>query len=148
MMTGSTEQIDTICASLSEGKSLRSIAREIDMAESTLRYWLANDADAFAQSARARDLGCDSLADECLEISDDDTLDHNERRIRIDTRLRLIGKWSSRYSDKVKHVGGDVGDSPIQTVTRIERHIIDPDTAQVPAVPKPVAVQGSPRRKG
>jgi hypothetical protein len=71
------------------------------MAESTLRYWLSNDPDAFAHSARARELGCDALADECIEIADDTTLKPDERRIRIDTRLRLIGKWSQRYGDKL-----------------------------------------------
>jgi hypothetical protein len=62
---------------------------------------LNKDGDAFAHSARARELGCDALADECLEIADNGELDPQDRRIRIDTRIRLIGKWSQRYSDKL-----------------------------------------------
>lgn len=103
-MAGTPEQITEICASLAEGKSLRAIARELGMGESTLRYWLSSDPDAFAQSARARELGCDALADECLEIADKKSVDSNDaadKRIRIDTRIRLIGKWSQRYSDKL-----------------------------------------------
>jgi hypothetical protein len=68
--------------------------------ESSVRYWLNKDPDAFAHSARARELGCDALADECLEIADGaDPAD--VKRIKIDTRIRLIGKWSQRYGDKV-----------------------------------------------
>jgi transposase-like protein len=94
-------KIEDICNSLAEGKSLRAIAKEMGKAESTLRYWIAKDPEAFAHSARAKDLGCDSLADECLEIADDPTIEPTEKKIRIDTRIRLIGKWSQRYNDKL-----------------------------------------------
>lgn len=94
-------EIQFVCERLSEGKSLRKIAREMGKAESTLRYWLASDPEAFAHSTRARELGCDALADECLEIADDKLTDAADRRIMIDTRLRLIGKWSQRYGDKL-----------------------------------------------
>jgi hypothetical protein len=93
--------IENICSQLAAGKSLRAICREMGVAESTVRYWLIRDEQAFAQSAHARELGCDALADECLEIADDTTGKPEDRRIRIDTRLRLIGKWSQRYSDKL-----------------------------------------------
>jgi hypothetical protein len=95
------EQIQAICIKLSEGVSLRKIAKDMGIGESTVRYWFVKDAEAFAHSARARELGCDALADECLEIADDKAIDPADKRIRIDTRIRLIGKWSQRYSDKV-----------------------------------------------
>lgn len=94
-------KIDAICAQLAEGNSLRKICREMELSESTVRYWLSTDEDTFAQSARARELGCDALADECIEIADDITSQADQKRIRIDTRIRLIGKWSQRYSDKL-----------------------------------------------
>jgi hypothetical protein len=93
-------EITDICNQLAEGKSLRAICREMGKPESTVRYWLNKDEDAFAHSARARELGCDALADECLEIADG-VEPADVKRIRIDTRIRLIGKWSQRYSDKV-----------------------------------------------
>lgn len=90
-----------ICNELAEGKSLRRICREKGLAESSVRRWLLQNEEALAQSAHARELGCDALADECIDIADDPLMDPSDKRIRIDTRIRLIGKWSQRYSDKV-----------------------------------------------
>lgn len=90
-----------ICNELAEGKSLRQICRERDLKESSVRYWLNKDEEAFAQTARARELGCDALADQCIEIADNTLLDPQDRRVRIETRLKLLGKWSQRYSDKL-----------------------------------------------
>jgi hypothetical protein len=73
----------------------------MDLKESSVRYWLNKEADAFAHSARARELGCDSLADECIDIADDPDIPADVKRVRIDTRIRLIGKWSQRYNDKL-----------------------------------------------
>ena len=97
-------EISTICERLAEGASLRSICRDMSLLESTVRYWLQSNEQAFAHSVRAREMGCDALADECLEIADAPSLtqlDVADKRIRIDTRIRLIGKWSQRYSDKM-----------------------------------------------
>lgn len=90
-----------ICDQIAEGRSLRSICRERELSESSVRRWIAKSDEAMAHSAHARELGCDALADECLEIADEKGTDPAEKRIRIDTRLRLIGKWSQRYSDKL-----------------------------------------------
>lgn len=94
------DKIEDICNELAEGKSLRAICREMDLKESSVRYWLNKEGEAFAHSARARELGCDALADECIEIADGPG-DPADKRIKIDTRIRLIGKWSQRYSDKL-----------------------------------------------
>ena len=96
-----SEEIDAICSELAEGKSLRSICREIGKHEASVRYWLNKSQEAFTQTAHARELGCDAMADECVEIADNNELDPADRRVRIETRLKLIGKWSQRYSDKL-----------------------------------------------
>lgn len=77
-------------------------------AYSTVRKWETVNAEFAALSARAREWGCDALADDSLQIADNSDLDPNDRRVRIDTRLRLIGKWhAKRYGDKqqVEHSG-------------------------------------------
>jgi len=99
-MTISAEELHAICDELAEGKSLRRICRERELSESSVRRWLLQNEEALAHSAHARELGCDALADECLDIADG-AEPSDVKRIRIDTRIRLIGKWSQRYSDKL-----------------------------------------------
>lgn len=95
------ELIIEICEGVANGKTLGAASKEKGVTPGAVRYRLMNDADLFAVSARARESGCDALADECIEIADDPTIDAADKRVRIDTRIRLIGKWSKRYSDKL-----------------------------------------------
>lgn len=116
-MDKTNELAHAILGRVSNGESLRAICRDMQLPESTVRDWLASDEWA-AHSLRARESGCDALAEQALEIADTpvegtetkvsetglevktaDMLGH--RRLQIDTRLRLLGKWSQRYSDKV-----------------------------------------------
>ena len=97
----SPEELEHICVALSEGNSLRRICRELGLAESSVRRWLLKDEQALAQSTHARELGCDAMADQCIDIADDTTIDPANKRIMVETRIRLIGKWSQRYSDKM-----------------------------------------------
>lgn len=107
--------IPTIVNGLAGGKSMRQICRDEGWAESTVRLDLAQQEQWVAQTARAREIGSDAIADECIEIADNTSEEPADRRIRIDTRLKLIGKWSQRYSDRVKIVGGTPGeDNPVQ----------------------------------
>jgi hypothetical protein len=94
------DHITSACEMMAEGKSLRAACKELGLSESSVRYHLTKDDAAFAHSAHARELGCDALADECLEIADG-AGDPADKRIKIDTRIRLIGKWSQRYSEKL-----------------------------------------------
>lgn len=117
-----------ICEELAAGLSLRAICRKDGMPpESTVRQWEIDNVEGFAaQSARARETGCHSMADECLEIADDGSNDwmksnkpddngyvlngeHVQRaKLRIDTRMRLLGKWLPKvYGDKqqIEHSG-------------------------------------------
>lgn len=126
-MSLTPEQVDEICLRLSEGNSLRKIAREMEIPESTVRYSLSIDEDAFAQSARARELGCDALADECIDIADDTEQQADQKRIRIDTRIRLIGKWSQRYNEKTTHEHTGKDGAPIR-FSGLEVTIVDPTT--------------------
>lgn len=95
------ETISAICELVANGKTLTASCREHGVSPSAVRYRFMVDEQMFAISTRAREAGCDALADECIEIADDPTIDAAEKRVRIDTRIRLIGKWSKRYSDKL-----------------------------------------------
>jgi hypothetical protein len=95
------ETIVAICDDVANGKTLSAAAKERGITPSAVRMALLRDDAMFELSSHARELGCDALADQCIEIADNGALDAQDRRIRIDTRIRLIGKWSSRYSDKL-----------------------------------------------
>ncbi len=133
-----------MCELLSEGVPLREICRmEGFPAWRTVYDWMYRD-DALGQEgvglsaaiARARDIGYEAIAEECLIIADtpkigvkktfnsgagededsmtvteDDMLGH--RKLQIETRLKLLAKWNpKKYGDKVQ-VGGDA-DNPLK----------------------------------
>lgn len=107
-----SSHLEAICDGLAGGKSLRGICAERKIGESTVRFWLTQDDAARARVTAARELGCDALADECIDIADGrylEPVDVQAMKVRIDTRLRLIGKWSQRYGDKVALTGADGG---------------------------------------
>lgn len=150
------ERIDEICELIAEGNSLRAACRSLDLKESSVRYWLMKDEAAAAQYRTAQLLGCDALADEAKEIADtpkigkittrkplvvngkavegvfveeektEDMLGH--RRLQIDARLRLIGKWNpAKYGDKVAHTGADGGNIKVDVTSTLDVSNLDDD---------------------
>lgn len=84
------------------GRSLLSICRDDDMpSHATVLRWRKRYPELDDAIPRARAEGSHVLAEQCLDIADDPALDPQDRRVRIDTRLRLIGKWNARhYGDR------------------------------------------------
>jgi hypothetical protein len=137
----SQEHATAICLLLREGKTLREVCRGDDMpSESTVRCWVSDDRGGFAaQYAKARETGYQSMADELLEIADDDKHDAivdpetgiakqngefiARSRLRVDTRKWLLSKALPKiYGDKItnEHVGKDGGPIATADVTDIE----------------------------
>jgi hypothetical protein len=123
-----------ICEQLSDGIPLRQICRENKgfPAWRTVYDWMGKDEALSAAIARARDIGYDAIAEECLLIADtvqygqkqvmtdqgtattvEDMLGH--RKLQIETRLKLLAKFHpSKYGDKVG-IHGVAGAAPIST---------------------------------
>jgi hypothetical protein len=120
-----------MCEQLSEGIPLRQICRENEgfPAWRTIYDWMGRDPELAAAIARARDVGYDAMAEECLDIADNGSNDWMERldpegipvgwqvngdsiqrsKLRIETRLKLLAKFNpKRYGDKIVHAGDDV----------------------------------------
>ena len=117
----SPEIARVICEQLSEGVPLRQICRENDgfPAWRTVYDWMGRDPELSASIARARDIGYDAIAEECLLIADtpqfgqkqvmtdegtattiEDMLGH--RKLQIETRLKLLAKFHpTKYGDKL-----------------------------------------------
>ena len=131
-----------ICEQLSEGIPLRQICRENAgfPAWRTVYDWMGRDPELAASIARARDIGYDAIAEECLQIADtvmfgqkqvmtdegtattiEDMLGH--RKLQIETRLKLLAKFHpTKYGEKIG-VHGVAGQPPVSTedtgVTRL-----------------------------
>lgn len=117
---------ESICERIAEGEPLRQICRDTGIPWRTVYHWLADNPDFSARFARARDIGHDAIAEECLEIADDGTFDAIEgedgsmrtnseviqrSKLRVETRLKLLAKWSpKKYGDKLDlNHSGDIG---------------------------------------
>jgi hypothetical protein len=132
-----TDEIATeIGDRLAKGEPLAAICRDDHMpSDRTVRNWMEQDAAFSSAIARAREVGFDALAAQCLEIAEDGSHDYKHKKrangeeyeefdsehvqrskLRIETRLKLLAKWDpKRYGDKValEHTGKDGG--PIET---------------------------------
>jgi len=116
-----------ICEKLSEGIPLRQICRENEgfPAWRTVYDWMWRDQELSTAIARARDIGYDALAEECLYIADtphigikkvyssgaeegedsmtiteEDMLGH--RKLQIETRLKLLAKFNPKKYGEFK----------------------------------------------
>lgn len=114
-----TEIVDWI----SEGRTLREYCRQAGKPNFVTVYrWLDADEDFRQRFARARDIGEDVIAQECLEIAEDGSNDWMERtgktgeclgyqvqgehvqrsKLRIWTRLELLKRWNpKKYGERV-----------------------------------------------
>lgn len=116
----SSEVAAEICTRLTEGQNLKEICVDEAMpSERTVYGWLASDADFSQQYARARKTWADAQIEEIIAVSKDTQIKPDDKRIQIDTLKWAMGKLNGKYSDKLKHVGGDEDDAPIQTEGRL-----------------------------
>ena len=124
--------VDDVIARVSKGEPLASVCRTPGYPATVTWYdWMKGDEELSERFARAREAGFDAIARDALEIADDEpgttpqgTVDGAEvmhRKLRIETRLKLLAKWDpKRYGDKVQVDGPGAGGSHlIQVVTGV-----------------------------
>jgi hypothetical protein len=134
----------SICEQLSEGTPLREICRQEGMpAWRTVYDWMWRNEQLSTAIARARDIGYDKMAEECLYIADnlhmgtkkvyssgaeegedsmtvteEDMLGH--RKLQIETRLKLLAKFNPKrygeYREPEKAVDPMIIDTEVKTV--------------------------------
>ena len=134
------QYLPEIHAWIESGKTLRSYCRQDGKpCYSTVYDWLEADVAQNTRFAHARDLGEAQILQECLEIADNtqegqivtekpdgttevkraDMIEH--RKLRIETRLKLLAKWNPRkYGDKVQQELSGPDGGPIPTAISIE----------------------------
>lgn len=100
---------DAMC----EGKTVEEICAEPDMPHTATIYrWLV-DSEYCEDYARAKAVRAELLANKVITTAESPAIDPADKRVRIDAYKWAAGKLYGKYSDKVKHVGGDEGDNPI-----------------------------------
>ena len=122
---------EAICAELGEGKPLRQICRERAIHWTTVYDWKDAHAAFALRLARARELGEEAIAAECLDIANTtaegvetvekasgievkrgDMLGH--RKLQIDTRLKLLAIWNpTKYGPKIEQTHKGDANAPI-----------------------------------
>lgn len=104
------QKIDLIYMQLSDGVPLREICRGEEMpCYHTVYDAMAKDEALAARIARARDLGFDAIAERARKTArgkddaagGDSTQDVQRDKLIVETDLKLLAKWSQRYSDKI-----------------------------------------------
>lgn len=103
---------EEICLALMQGISLNTTCKKLGIATSTVCTWLTQpDKVEFAEKyARAREVMADTLAEEILDIADNEKLTPDSRRIRVDVRKWYAGKVRpKKYGDKTtQEITGDI----------------------------------------
>jgi hypothetical protein len=134
---------DEIVLRLSDGEPLRQICRDEHMPGWVSVYrWMDAAPENAERIARARELGEDAIAQECMDIADNARNDWMERsgedsagwqlngehiqrsKLRIDTRLKLLAKWNpKRWGEKVQneHSGPDGGAVQFTVISGVPR---------------------------
>lgn len=112
----SKELIAEICERLSNGEPLAAICRDKGMPDpSTVWDWQQKKPEVSQAIARARDVGEEVIAAGCLDIADDLDDHPASRRVRVETRLKLLGKWNpKKWGEKVA-IGGADDLPPVRT---------------------------------
>lgn len=100
------DQVKELLERIAKGEPLLQICKDSRMpGRATVYGWEECDKEFAGQLRAARARGVHALAEECLQIADEkaeDAVQVANKRVRIDTRLRLAGKWlPAIYGDKI-----------------------------------------------
>lgn len=130
-----------LCERLANGETLKGICSDDSMPSFTTVYRWEIEREEFRNlSAHARELGTHSLADQCIEIADDASLDPADKRVRVDTRLRLIGKWNRKiYGDQPPAASKEI---PAELRVTVTHQILDTLTLEQLELVKMKTIEG------
>lgn len=136
------ERGEEVCRLIAvEGLPTRQIAARLGINYDTLFAWLHRETGFFEKYQLARRVACWRLAEEAIELSDDDSRDRiasengagraimipdhaavQRAKLQVDTRKWLISKlMPETFGDLVRHAGPDAGPLQVEHVTPEER---------------------------
>ncbi len=92
---------DKIVQGLSMGKTLIKVCDELKIGYSTVTRWIVENKEFGEKYTRARENQIDYLAEDIIQIAEDDSLSPETRRLMIDARKWYAGKLNGKkYGDK------------------------------------------------
>lgn len=102
------ELVAEIANRLAKGEPLAVICRDDGFPDpSTVRDWMRERDDVSLAIARAREDGEDWIAADCLAIVDNVDEEPASRRVRAETRLKLLAKWNPKKWGERMQLAGD-----------------------------------------
>jgi terminase small subunit-like protein len=108
-----------ICDRIASGKSLVRVCKAMKLTYSTVMRWLEQHEEFREMYAQAREYQADYLADEVIDIADNNKLSPESRRVRVDARKWKAAKLRpKKYGDRSVHQL-EGGDSPIKTESTV-----------------------------
>lgn len=119
--------IEEICQRLMLGEPLASICRDPNMpAADTIHDWGQREPSLARRIALCREMGSDAIAVDALNIADNvegyGSGDTSRDKLRVDTRLKLLGKWSpGRYGDSVQLKHADANGDKLDTSQLVDQ---------------------------
>lgn len=121
---------------------MRAICRDDGFpARATVFRWLAEHPTFAEHYARAREAQVDSFIDEVVDIADDDGLDLNDKRARIDARKWVVERLRPKKEVERTSAATDPALSPKFDLTRVSDEQLD----QLEAILAKAAVPGGGR---
>lgn len=114
---------------ISEGGTLDQAAEAAKVTRSTVCRWLQDDQQFRDKYTQAREDQGDWFADKISAIALDDKREGSDITARVNALKWLAAKRKPKvYGDKVVNEHGGIDGKPIETVTRIERVIVRPNS--------------------
>ena len=101
--------LDSILADITAGEPAYKAVKAHGITMGTFWRWLAHDAELMEKYMRAKKVGLDRYAEDLLQITDDQTIPPEHKRIMVDTRKWLLSKLIPKFSEKlaIEHSDGD-----------------------------------------
>jgi hypothetical protein len=148
-----TEEVaEYVCEELSSGIPLAQIARTLNVSYRVLYKWAKAHPLLGDEIELSRDLGADVMALEILDISDGkiplnvpDGEQLGWAKSRIETRLKLLASWNSRYAPgfQVRHANAK-GDGDAPSSAPIKSEILATLKARLEGTAAPLVIEASP----
>lgn len=98
------------------GKTLAVCCAELSLSAYVVLNWVRADAERSAGYDRAQAVSAEIYVQECVPIADELDVDPQQKKVRIDTRLKIAGKWDKRKYGEQSGVSINLGSNSLVAI--------------------------------